>query len=156
MKSINQIARMNLERIFKDWDNKSTIIFSENEFDFMKEVVAECADGSAPDYFDYLESSGVLSAEDIDPERVVQNYVWGIRLGLREIPMLFGTKTMLERIVEEEEKECWIMNQNHFSHFVEERIIAEDRGYPVSEITVYRISDKQWKAFVDKAIGSND
>jgi hypothetical protein len=156
LNSLKKIARMNLERIFKDECDDNKIIFSENEFDFKKEVIMKGADGSAPDYFDYLESSGALSAEDIDPERVVEYSVWGIRLGLREIPMLLGTKTMFDRVLEEEEKECWIMNRKHFSYFLEERVVAERNGYPVSEITVYRITDEQWKTFVDRAIGLND
>ena len=156
LNSLKKIARMNLERIFKDECDENKIIFSENAFDFEKEMIMKGADGSSPDYFDYLESSGALSAENIEPERVVECYVWGIRLGLREIPMRLGTKTMFERIVAEEERGCWILNKNYFSHFVEERIVAERNGYPVSEITVYRVTDEQWKTFADRAVGLND
>ena len=156
LNSIRKIAKMNLTRIFKDECDDNKIIFSENEFDFTAEVVMKCADGLAPDYFDYLESSGALNAGDIDPERVVEYYVWGIRLGLREIPMLLGTKKMLDRVLEEEGKECWIMNRKYFSYFVEERIVAKRNGYPISEITTYRITDEQWKAFVDRAVGLSD
>ena len=63
---------------------------------------------------------------------------------------------MAERIIEEEEKGCWMMNKKNPSHFVEERIVDEHLGYPISEITVYRISDEQWKKFADEVIGNYD
>ncbi len=152
LNSINKIARMNLERIFKDENDFNKIIFSKKEFDFEKKVLITKdldSNGSYPGF-------GVLNSKDIDSKKVVQYYIWGLRLGLPEIPMLPGTKTMAERIIEEEEKGCWMMNKKNPSHFVEERIVDEHLGYPISEITVYRISDEQWKKFADEVIGNYD
>lgn len=150
---INQIARINLGQIFKDWQDEASVVFSEEDFDFRKDIITVCANGSAEDYFEYLESSGALSPENINPERVVSYQVWGLRLGLRDIPMLKGNKTMYELIAEEEKKDCWIMNQNHFSHLIEERVVAENNGYPISEFTVYKISEIQWRTVINKATG---
>lgn len=150
---IDQIARINLGQIFEDWQNEASVMFSEEDFDFRKDIIIVCAKGTPEDYFEYLESSGALRPENINPERVVSYQVWGLRLGLRDIPILMGTRTMYELICKEEKKDCWIMNQNHFSHLIEERVVAENNGYPISEFTVYKISEIQWRTLINKATG---
>ncbi len=160
MKTINSIARLTLERIYGKDECIRVLNFINSYYNLDKvldsydtrtlvEVEAE-----EENSFTFMEDSEFSDDPNHDPEKIYRLFVWGITLGLREIPILMGSKTIIDRIIEEEEKTCWIMNQDHFSHLVIERQVAIKNGYPIYEVDVYRISEIQWKEITKKIFGT--
>jgi hypothetical protein len=157
MRTINQVAKITLEKIYKKDDCIRAINFFESSYDLNRVLdlfdTRTLAEVEAEEEFPFVEDfdSSDPNSEYSDSDKIYQFFVWGIKLGLREIPMLMGSKAIIDRIIEEEEKTCWIFNGYSFSHLVIERIVAVKNGYPIYEVDVYRISDIQWKEIAHKA-----
>lgn len=159
MKTINQIAKITLSKIYGTDSSFRAVNFYDYSYDLnrvlslfdtrtLAEVEAEEANFPFP--VEFPEDGEI---RDLDPDSIDELYVWGIRLGEREIPMYSGSKSIIDRIVEEEEKTCWIENGYHFTHLVIERRVAIENCYPVWEADIYRISEAQWKEIVNKIHG---
>lgn len=147
MKSLNQgigrIAKINLSKIFSNKygkDEYSIFFSSVGEIDLQKEI--SCRDsrdakGKESPYFNYS-----------------QYHIWGLELGIREIEMLSGDKTLFDRIVEADAKNYWEQYREgftKFSHIVEEIHSGETNVCEKVEIVVYKITDNQWKQLFNKA-----
>lgn len=151
MYSINKIAKITLEKIYKQDSSFRSINFLDHPYDLNRVLslfdTRTLAEVEAEEEFSFLEDG---EFEDLDPDSITELYVWGIRLGLKEIPMLSGSKSIIDRIVEDEEKTCWMENVGHFSHLVIERQVAIENGYPIWEVNIYRINEDQRQEIINK------
>lgn len=161
MRTINQIAKITLEKIYKKDDCIRAINFFAGSY--VLDRVLDCFDTrtsaqiEAEEEFPFMGDfdSSDSGFDHSDPDKIDQLFVWGIKLGLREIPMLMGSKSIIDRVIEEEEKTCWIHNGYGFSHLVVERCVAVKNGYPIYEVDVYKVSEDQWKEIINKSQGFN-
>lgn len=154
MYSTNKIAKITLEKIYKQDTSFRAINFFDYAYDLNRMLnlfdTRTLAEVEAEEEFSFLEDGEI---EGLDPDSISELYIWGIRLGLKEIPMLLGSKSIIDRIVEDEEKTCWMENVGHFSHLVIERQVAIKYGYPVWEVNIYRVNEDQRKEIINKVYG---
>jgi|GEM_PF-1561393 len=156
MYSINKIARITLKKIYQQDKSFRAINFLDHPYDLnrmlnlfdtrtLADVEAEEKNFLFPAEFP---EDGEI--KNLDPDSITELYVWGIRLGLKEIPMLMGSKSIIDRIVEDEKKTCWMQNVGHFSHLVIERQVAIKDSYPVWEVNIYRINEDQKREIINR------
>ncbi|MFA7702875.1 MAG: hypothetical protein WCX80_05475 [Patescibacteria group bacterium] len=154
MYSTNKIAKITLEKIYKQDTSFRAINFFDYSYDLNRMLnlfdTRTLAEVEAEEEFPFLEDGEI---EGLDPDSISELYIWGIRLGLKEIPMLSGSKSIIDRIVEDEKKTCWMENVGHFSHLVIERQVAVKNGYPVWEVNIYRLNEEQRKEITNKVYG---
>ena len=151
--NINDIAKITLTSIYGTCTTVRSLNFMKNSYNLHN--ILSLHDNRTIEDIEMWERDPNPIPDDYEKENDLNDihdyFLWGIKIGLEEMPMYEGDKSLLDRIAGHQKILEWGFAGKSFSHLVVERIVGVKNGYPLYEIDVYNLKKNQVNQILEKA-----